>query len=74
MPTMILQFQITLDVFQQFYPHTKLFTSLPLKVFCCTTFAQVHNHLRSKLDPCAIKCVFLGYSPTKKGYKCYDPV
>nr|AFN88192.1 putative retrotransposon protein [Phaseolus vulgaris] len=26
---------------------------------------------RGKLDPHAIKCVFIGYAPNKKGYKCY---
>lgn len=26
-----------------------------------------------KFDPCAIKCVFVGYSMTKKGYKCFHP-
>ncbi|CAL2257241.1 unnamed protein product [Prunus armeniaca] len=25
----------------------------------------------SKLDPCALHCVFVGYSSTQKGYKCY---
>ncbi|KAI5316931.1 hypothetical protein L3X38_036638 [Prunus dulcis] len=26
---------------------------------------------QSKLDPCALRCVFIGYSSTQKGYKCY---
>ncbi|RVW27824.1 Retrovirus-related Pol polyprotein from transposon RE2 [Vitis vinifera] len=29
---------------------------------------------RSKLEPRAINCVFLGYSSTKHGYKCFDPI
>ena len=26
-----------------------------------------------KLEPSAIKCVFIGYFPTQKGYKCFFP-
>ena len=43
------------------------------KVFGCTVFVHIPSKGRSKLDPRATKCIFLGYSPTQKGYKCYHP-
>ncbi|CAL5338710.1 unnamed protein product [Camellia sinensis] len=49
-------------------------STLPLRLFGCTAFVHVHPHQRTKLDPRATKCVFLGYSPSQKGYKCYDPI
>ena len=36
-------------------------------------FVHVHNQNRGKLDPWALKCFFVGYSSTHKGYKCYHP-
>ena len=33
-----------------------------------------HDPHKNKLSDRAIKCVFLGYSSSQKGYKCFDPV
>lgn len=71
-PTSVLKFQTPLD---------KLASSvaipsqlkLPPRVFGCVLYVHIQNHLRSKLDPCALKCVFVGYHPYQKGYKCHHP-
>jgi len=34
---------------------------------------HVHSNKREKLDPKTVKYVFLGYSTTQKGYKCFHP-
>uniref|UniRef100_A0A2N9F6X6 Integrase catalytic domain-containing protein n=1 Tax=Fagus sylvatica TaxID=28930 RepID=A0A2N9F6X6_FAGSY len=47
--------------------------SVPLKVFGCVSFVHNLNPSRDKLDPRAHKCIFLGYSRTQKGYRCYSP-
>jgi len=56
-----------------FYPSIPMLTSLQNRVFGCPAFVHVHSPYRGKLDPRAIKCVFIGYAPNKKGYKCYHP-
>jgi hypothetical protein len=28
---------------------------------------------RTKLDPKSLRCIFVGYSDTQKGYRCYSP-
>ena len=73
MPSHVLSFHTPLKQLTTNFPHQKLGTTLPLKVFGCTAFVHIHSHARSKLDPRACKCVFIGYSPVQKGYKCYDP-
>jgi hypothetical protein len=34
---------------------------------------HVPNEKRSKLNPKAEKCIFIGYSLEQKGYKCFNP-
>ena len=46
---------------------------LPPKVFGSVVYVYIPKIHRTKLDPCAIKCVFLGYGNQQKGYMCYDP-
>ncbi|KAJ9685136.1 hypothetical protein PVL29_017248 [Vitis rotundifolia] len=60
-------------ILKSFYPHFRTSNGLTPRVFGCTAFVHVHSQHRDKLDPRVIKCVFLGYSSTKKGYKCYNP-
>ena len=74
MPTRVLKYGTPFKLLEQTFLASKhLFSSLKPCIFRCTSYVQDHNSKKSKLDPCALKCVFLGYSPSKKGYKCYHP-
>ena len=46
---------------------------LPPKIFGCVCYVHILGLGSDKLDPRSIKCVFLGYSCTQKGYRCYSP-
>lgn len=46
---------------------------VPPKIFGCTCFVHDYRNATGKLDPRAIKCIFVGYSPTQKGYRCWSP-
>ena len=60
-----------INVLKCHFPSVNVFGSLPLIIFGCVAFIHIHSRERSKLDPRALKCIFLGYSPTQKGYKCF---
>lgn len=72
-PSSALGYQTPLQVLQAKLKTIPPFPNLPPKVFGCAVYVHVHPHQRSKLDPCAIKCVFLGYASHQKGYRCYHP-
>ena len=47
---------------------------VPPRVFGCVCFVKDHRPMVGKLDPQAVKCIFVGYASTQKGYKCWDPI
>lgn len=69
MPSNVLQFQIPLQLLPIAYPTS----SLPPRVFGCVCFVHLQPRTHGKLDPKAVRYVFIGYSATQKGYKCHDP-
>jgi hypothetical protein len=44
-----------------------------LIVFGCIAYVHVPDEKRSKLNPKAEKCIFIGYSLEQKGYRCFNP-
>jgi hypothetical protein len=44
-----------------------------LRVFSCIAYVYVPDEKRSKLDPKAEKCIFIGYSLEQKGYRFFNP-
>ena len=72
MPSKVLNFSTPIQKLLETYPNSPLIHTLPPKTFGCVVF--VHKQVKSKLDPRADKCIFVGYSPSQKGYKCYSPI
>ena len=58
--------------YHQLFPNNLLFPIDP-NVFGCTCFVQDVLPQVSKLDPKSLKCIIVGYSHVKKGYRCYWP-
>jgi hypothetical protein len=58
-------------------PHEMLWKVKPtvshLKVFGCVCYVFVPDHLRSKFEKKAIRCIFVGYDDARKGWRCCDP-
>jgi len=54
------------------FPHDRLH-SLPPKVFGSICFVHNFSPGLDKLSPKSQKCVFLGFTRSQKGYKCFSP-
>ena len=72
MPSKVLNFKTPLQVLSTHFSLPTVLM-LPSRIFGCVAFVHLHKNQRTKLDPCAVRCLFLGYGLHKKGYRCYDP-
>ncbi|KAL6311416.1 hypothetical protein AAG906_035499 [Vitis piasezkii] len=59
MPTKVLQFQTSIKVLSY---HVSLPNVLMIHpwIFGCVLFVHIHKNQRTKLDPCVVRCLFLG--------------
>nr|GEW97562.1 putative ribonuclease H-like domain-containing protein [Tanacetum cinerariifolium] len=60
LPTKILKMKTPLETLSEYTTIPQPLTLYP-KVFRCIVFAHIPKSYRDKLDPCAEKCVFVGY-------------
>ncbi|PKU63096.1 Retrovirus-related Pol polyprotein from transposon TNT 1-94 [Dendrobium catenatum] len=44
-----------------------------LKIFGCLCYPWLRPYNKSKLSPLSISCIFIGYAPLQKGYRCLNP-
>ena len=65
-PSKVLDFKEPINLLAQFYPHFHSFSLITPKIFRCVAFVHIQAHHRTKLDPQALKCIFISYSPNKK--------
>ena len=73
LPTKSLEFRTPLATLESFHPIPSSH-SLPPRIFGCVVYVHLPKRDRTKLEPRAAKCVFLGYGVGQKGYRCFDPL
>lgn len=66
MSTKVLQFQTLLNILSDHVPLPAVLM-IPPRIFGRVAFVHLHKNQRTKLDPCVIRCIFLGYGLHKKG-------
>lgn len=58
-------------------PHYKLYQKQPnynsFRIFECRYFPYLRKYDKNKFSKRTYPCVFIGYSPIYKGYRCLDP-
>ena len=63
-----------IEVLGKLFPKARLKNGLIPRVFGCACYVHTPRLSPHKLSVKALKCVFVGYSNTQKGDKCYHPL
>lgn len=67
-PSQNLQYTSPFERLLQTKPNVHYF-----RVFGCVCYVFVPNHLCHKLEKKATRCIFVGYDPKRKGWRCIEP-
>ena len=73
LPSQVLDHKTPMQLFSKFFLNFKTINHLTLRIFDCVSFIHIDSHHRGEFDPQALKCIFVQYSSTLKGYKSYHP-
>lgn len=73
LPKKVLKLKSLMETLTKFFLNFKVSNNLIPRIFESIAYVHVHFQNQGKLDPRALKCVFVGYSSTQKGYKCFHP-
>jgi len=71
-PSSVLNFKKPLDAISHHFT-LNFVNHLPPHIFGCVIYVHLHPHQQTKLENRVMKCVFVGYNTTQKGYKAYHP-
>ena len=74
LPSKTLGLLSPINILDNLYPNVRLNTDLPNKTFGCVAYVHNPTHKHNKWSHRALKCVFLSYSTSQKGYKVYHPI
>ena len=64
LPSKVLKYQAPLHNLTSIFPHARVLNTLPPKVLGCVVYVHQTSPKQHKLEPRALKCIFIGYSPT----------
>ena len=67
----VIDYKSPLGRLRTIFPKVRLFFGLLAWVFGCVVFVHQNS---GKFGPRALRCIFVRYSGTQKGYRCYHPL